>query len=123
MTPARRAAPFRAPQTCIADMSVLDLAIFMRVHRANRVSFARDVSGTIGNWFACTVAPIEIEQGFRRMFERGWLMRRTKGVRATIAGRAWPHAPAGTGAHDGPGDPHARRRPHDECAEPRHDRP
>jgi hypothetical protein len=86
-TPANDAGRADGPDPCIVDMSVLDLAIFMRVHRSNRVSFAGDVSATIGNWFACTVDPIEIEQGFRRMLERGWLMRRNKGVRATIAGR------------------------------------
>jgi hypothetical protein len=86
-TPANDAGRAGGPEPCIIDMSVLDLAIFMRVHRANRVSFASDVSATIGNWFACTVDPIEIEQGFRRMLERGWLIRRNKGVRATIAGR------------------------------------
>jgi hypothetical protein len=86
-TPANDAGRADGPDPCIVDMSVLDLAIFMRVHRSNRVSFAGDVSATIGNWFACTVDPIEIEQGFRRMLEKGWLMRRNKGVRATIAGR------------------------------------
>jgi len=86
-TPANDAGRADGPDPCIIDMSVLDLAIFMRVHRSNRVSFAGDVSATIGNWFACTVDPIEIEQGFRRMLERGWLIRRNKGVRATVAGR------------------------------------
>ncbi|MEG8221854.1 hypothetical protein OSJ57_14650 [Sphingomonas sp. HH69] len=86
-TPANDAGRPGGPVPCIVDMSVLDLAIFMQVHRSNRVSFAGDVSTTIGNWFACTVDPIEIEQGFRRMLARGWLMRRNKGVRATIAGR------------------------------------
>jgi len=103
-------------------MSVLDLAIFMRVHRSNRVSFAGEVSAAISNWFACTVNPIEIEQGFRRMLERGWLMRQGKGVRSTIAGRRHGRTHLrGLVRMDGSGHPHAGRRPHDECAEPRHD--
>ncbi len=72
---------------CMVNMSVLDLAIFMRVHRTNRVAVAGDVSATIGQWFDCVVDPREIEAGFRRMLALGWLVSRDSGVRPTIAGR------------------------------------
>lgn len=42
---------------CMVDMSVLDLAIFMRVHRAQRPVDAGAVSLTVSHWFACRVDP------------------------------------------------------------------
>ncbi|MPS71210.1 MULTISPECIES: hypothetical protein [unclassified Novosphingobium] len=69
------------------DMSVLDLAIFLRVHRADRPTLAGEVSATVEHWFACPVDPREVERGFRRMLERGWIVRRSGGVRPTVAGR------------------------------------
>ena len=72
---------------CMVDMSVLDLAIFMRVHRGTRASQAAEVAGTVEQWFECAIDPREVEAGFRRMTEKGWLVSRDRGVKATIAGR------------------------------------
>lgn len=72
---------------CMVNMTVLDLAIFMRVHRTTRVAFAGDVSATIGQWFDCEIDPRAIEAGFRRMIEKGWLVTRDLGVRPSVVGR------------------------------------
>ena len=68
-------------------MSVLNLAIFMRVHRAGGGSSAGDVSATISQWFACDVDPHQVESAIPPMLERGWLVLHDTGIRATIAGR------------------------------------
>ena len=72
---------------CSIDMSVLDLAIFLRVHRTNRGSSAGEVSSTVSQWFSCDVDPGEVERALPRMVEKGWLVRRDSVVRATTAGR------------------------------------
>ena len=72
---------------CAIDMSVLDLAIFLRIHRSGRGTSAGEVSQTISHWFQCTVDPIEVEKSFPRMVEKGWLVLRETGMRATVAGR------------------------------------
>ena len=72
---------------CTIDMSVLDLAIFLRVHRANRVSSVGEVSVTISQWFGCDVDPGQVERALPRMIEKQWLVRGQTGIRATIAGR------------------------------------
>lgn len=72
---------------CSIDMSVLDLAIFLRVHRAGRGQSAGEVSATVSRWFGCEIDPREVECAFPRMLERGWLVRRESGVRATTIGR------------------------------------
>ena len=72
---------------CAIDMSVLDLAIFLRIHRSARGTSAGEVSQTISHWFQCDVDPLLVEQSFPRMVEKGWLVLRETGMRATIAGR------------------------------------
>ena len=72
---------------CTIDMSVLDLAIFLRVHRAGRGQSAGEVSATISRWFGCDIDPRQVEGAFPRMLEKGWLVRRESGVRATTSGR------------------------------------
>lgn len=72
---------------CSIDMSVLDLAIFLRVHRAGRGQSAAEVSATVSRWFGCDIDPREIERALPRMLEKGWLVRRESGVRATTSGR------------------------------------
>jgi hypothetical protein len=72
---------------CRIDMSVLDLAIFLRIHRSARGTSAGEVSQTISHWFQCHVDPLLVEQSFPRMVEAGWLVLRETGMRATIAGR------------------------------------
>lgn len=86
-TPANDAGGVGTNVPCLIDMSVLDLAIFMRVHRAIKVTSAGEVSATLGHWFDCHFDAFEIEQRFRAMIGRGWLERKTGGVRATIDGR------------------------------------
>lgn len=86
-TPANDAGGVGTNVPCLIDMSVLDLAIFMRVHRAIKVTSAGEVSATLGHWFDCHFDAFEIEQRFRAMIGRGWLERKTGGVRATIEGR------------------------------------
>ncbi|MDJ0277645.1 hypothetical protein QLH51_12645 [Sphingomonas sp. 2R-10] len=68
-------------------MSVLDLAIFLRIHRSGRGTSAGEVAQTISHWFQCHIDPHEVEQSFPRMAEAGWLVRRETGMRATIKGR------------------------------------
>ncbi len=72
---------------CSIDMSVLDLAIFLRIHRSGRGTSAGEVAQTISHWFQCDIDPREVEQSFPRMAEAGWLVRRETGMRATIKGR------------------------------------
>jgi hypothetical protein len=72
---------------CAIDMSVLDLAIFLRIHRSGRGTSAGEVAQTISHWFQCDIDPREVEQSFPRMAEAGWLVRRETGMRATIKGR------------------------------------
>ncbi len=72
---------------CVIDMSVLDLAIFLRIHRSGRGTSAGEVAQTIGHWFQCDIDPREVEKSFPRMAEEGWLVRRGTGMRATIKGR------------------------------------
>ena len=72
---------------CSIDMSVLDLAIFLRIHRSGRGTSAGEVAQTISHWFQCDIDPCEVEQSFPRMAEAGWLVRRETGMRATIKGR------------------------------------
>lgn len=72
---------------CTIDMSVLDLAIFLRVHRAGGGQQAGAVAATLSQWFACEVDPRDVEQAFPRMRDKGWLTASGAGVRATIAGR------------------------------------
>ncbi len=86
-TPANDAGDGQDPVGSPIDMTVLDLAIFLRVHRADRPALAGDVSATVGHWFQCSVDPREIERGFRRMAQAGWIVRRNGGVRPTVAGR------------------------------------
>lgn len=86
-TPANDAGGAGTNVPCLIDMSVLDLAIFMRVHRAIKITSAGEVSATLGHWFDCQFDAFEIEQRFRAMIGRGSLERKTGGVRATIDGR------------------------------------
>lgn len=72
---------------CSINMSVLDLAIFLRVHRAGRGQTAGEVSATLSQWFNCAIDPGEVESAFPHMLEKGWLVRRETGVRATTSGR------------------------------------
>lgn len=72
---------------CVIDMSVLDLAVFLRIHRSGRGTSAGEVSQTISRWFHCEIDPADVEQSFPRMVENGWLVRRETGMRATIKGR------------------------------------
>jgi hypothetical protein len=72
---------------CSIDMSVLDLAIFLRIHRSGRGTSVGEVSQTISHWFQCNIDPVEVERSFLRMVEKGWLVLRETGMRATIAGR------------------------------------
>jgi hypothetical protein len=72
---------------CAVDMSVLDLAIFLRIHRSGRGTSAGEVAQTVGHWFDCQIDPREIERSFPRMVDAGWLVRRDSGMRATIKGR------------------------------------
>jgi len=72
---------------CSIDMSVLDLAIFLRIHRSGRGTSAGEVAQTISHWFQCDIDPREVEQSFPRMADNGWLVRRETGMRATIMGR------------------------------------
>ena len=72
---------------CAIDMSVLDLAIFLRIHRASRGTSAGEVAQTVGHWFQCDIDPRDIERSFPRMVEAGWLVRRPNGMRPTVAGR------------------------------------
>jgi hypothetical protein len=72
---------------CSIDMSVLDLAIFLRIHRSGRGTSAGEVAQTISHWFQCDIDPHEVEQAFPRMADKGWLVRRATGMRATIKGR------------------------------------
>jgi hypothetical protein len=74
-------------EPCAIDMSVLDLAIFLRIHRSGRGTSAGEVSATISHWFNCEIDPREIESAFPRLEKNGWLVRRETGMRATIAGR------------------------------------
>jgi hypothetical protein len=52
---------------------------------------SRDIGGrvaqTISHWFRCEVDPHQVEQSFPRMADKGWLVRRETGMRATIKGR------------------------------------
>jgi len=86
-TPANDADGSGGMLPCTVDMTVLDLAIFLRVHRTTRPAFAGEVAATIGQWFECDVDPREIEAGFERMLEKGWLVARDPGVRPTLEGR------------------------------------
>ena len=72
---------------CSIDMSVLDLAIFLRIHRSGRGTSAGEVAQTISHWFQCAIDPLKVEQAFPRMADKGWLVRRETGMRATIMGR------------------------------------
>ncbi|TVV76928.1 hypothetical protein [Sphingomonas solaris] len=72
---------------CPIDMSVLDLAIFLRIHRAGRGQSAGEVAATVSRWFGCAIDPREIEAAFPRMVDKGWLVRRETGMRATANGR------------------------------------
>jgi len=72
---------------CSIDMSVLDLVIFLRIHRSGRGTSAGEVAQTISHWFQCDIDPHEVEQAFPRMADKGWLVRRETGMRATIMGR------------------------------------
>jgi hypothetical protein len=72
---------------CSIDMSVLDLATFLRIHRSGRGTSAGEVAQTISHWFQCAIDPHEVEQAFPRMADKGWLVRRETGMRATIKGR------------------------------------
>lgn len=86
-TPANDAGGAGANVPCLIDMSVLDLAIFMRVHRVSKAVVAGEVSATLGHWFDCHFDAFEIEQRMRAMIEKGWLVRRAGGVRPTLDGR------------------------------------
>ena len=72
---------------CSIDMSVLDLAIFLRIHRSGRGTSAGEGAQTISHWFQCEVDPHQVEQSFPRMADKGWLVRRETVMRATIKGR------------------------------------
>jgi hypothetical protein len=72
---------------CSIDMSVLDLAIFLRIHRSGRGTSAGEVAQTISHWFQCDIDPHEVEQAFPRMADKDWLVRRETGMRATIKGQ------------------------------------
>ena len=72
---------------CTIDMSVLDLAIFLRIHRSARGTSAGEVSTTISHWFQCDIDPRDVERSFPRMVDAGWLVRRESGMRATVKGR------------------------------------
>ena len=72
---------------CTIDMSVLDLAIFLRIHRSARGTSAGEVSTTISHWFQFDIDPRDVERSFPRMVDAGWLVRRESGMRATIKGR------------------------------------
>lgn len=85
--PANDADDGQGPTASAIDMSLLDLAIFLRVHRAEHASSAGEVSATVSHWFQCAIDPRLIEQGFRRMLKRGWIVRRKSGVWPTVAGR------------------------------------
>ncbi|MBW6532742.1 hypothetical protein KZ820_18520 [Sphingomonas sp. RRHST34] len=69
------------------DMSVLDLAVFLRIHRPSRGTSAGEVAQTVSHWFQCDVDPREVERSFPRMVDAGWLVRRPTGMRPTIKGR------------------------------------
>ena len=86
-TPANDAGGAGDNVPCLINMSVLDLAIFMRVHRVSKAAVAGEVSATLGHWFDCHFDAFEIEQRFRAMIEKGWLVRRMGGVRPTLDGR------------------------------------
>lgn len=72
---------------CMIDMSVLDLAVFLRIHRSSRGTSAGEVAQTVSHWFQCDVDPGEVERSFPRMVDAGWLVRRPTGMRPTIKGR------------------------------------
>lgn len=77
----------RGRRPCTIDMSVFDLAIFLRVHRAGGGQQAGAVAASLSQWFACEVDPRDVERAFPRMRQLGWLAPSGTGVRATIAGR------------------------------------
>ncbi|TCM32317.1 hypothetical protein [Novosphingobium sp. ST904] len=86
-TPANDKGGAVAYDPSMIDMSVLDLAIFLRVHRTNRPSLSGQIAATIAHWFLCEVDPREIEHRSRQLIDRGWMVRQDGGMRATVEGR------------------------------------
>jgi hypothetical protein len=96
-------------EPCAIDMSVLDLAIFLRIHRSGRGTSAGEVAITNSRSFECDVTLPEVEGACPRMAEQGWRDRTARDDRRSQArpqSPSWAHPDARSGHQD------ARRRPH-----------
>lgn len=71
----------------ISSMTVVELAVFLRVSRSAKPSSAGEVAATLGHWFDREVDPQATEATLRAMIGRGWLSVGTGGVRTARAGR------------------------------------
>lgn len=72
---------------CGIDMSVLELATFMRAYRSGVPSSAAEIAATISHWFHCELAAPDLASALEAMVRRGWLASHASGFRATRAGR------------------------------------
>lgn len=72
---------------CEIRMSVLELALFMRVFRDENPVDPGDAAATISHWFECDVSVAHVREAADAMIRRGWMTHRDGGLRAAPDGR------------------------------------
>ena len=69
------------------DMTVLELAIFMCVFRAERAMRVEEICAVIDRWFECRLDSATTQERLRRMARAGWLTEAKGGFCSTVDGR------------------------------------
>ncbi|MBB5712344.1 hypothetical protein [Sphingomonas xinjiangensis] len=72
---------------CAIDMTVLELATFLRTYRSGVPSSTGEIAATLGSWFRCDIDLGTVSGALSGMVSRGWLTSHASGFRATRAGR------------------------------------
>jgi len=94
LTPANDLPVATPRHPCAIDLSVLELATFMRVYRSGKPSSAEEIAATLSIWFRCELVGADLRDMLVGMVSRGFLANHARGfVRATSYGRrhARPH--------------------------------
>ena len=73
--------------SCTWDMSVLELAIFMCIFRAERSMTVEETCAVIDGWFECSLDSATTRERLCRMAEAGWLHAENAGFCSTHDGR------------------------------------
>lgn len=69
------------------DMTVLELAIFLSVHRRPRAPDRGEIAGSVGEWFSGEVPPATLGAAIARMIGNAWLAPVGDQIKATADGR------------------------------------